>query len=156
NILYGKGNLRAIQDVGTYEFEKDIKGISVAFGKLVCLQIAYLLIRGFLKGDKPLTASRISEVLKTPIRLVRQILYMLVESGIASEIITEEPKETAYQPARDINTLTIGYIIEAIDKKGSDNIPIARSRELNALSDALEAFNDIIRNCPANKLLKDI
>ncbi|MBW1902186.1 MAG: YihY/virulence factor BrkB family protein, partial [Deltaproteobacteria bacterium] len=68
----------------------------------------------------------------------------------------DESKEAAYQPARDINMLTVTYVIEALERSGTDNIPVVQSRELTALSDALKVFGDTIEASPANKLLKDI
>jgi membrane protein len=91
-----------------------------------------------------------------PIRLAHQILYDLVGCGVAAETKTEEDKESAYQPARTINLLTIKYVIDALDKSGTDNIPVAQNRELKILSETLQTFNDTIEISPANKLLKDI
>ncbi len=155
-VLFGAEISFAVQNVDTYEFEQDCLGISPAFKKLMSLQIAYLSVRAFSKGENPLTASRISNMLEIPIRLVRQILYELVESGIISHTSGDESKEPAYQPALDIHMLSLKYIIEALEQRGTDNIPVVQSRELTALSDALKVFGDTVERSPANRLLKDI
>ena len=155
-VLLGAEISFAYQNVDTYEFEPDCLQISPFFKKLLVLQLAQLLIKNFAKGEKPLTADQISHTLEIPVRLVRQILYELVESGIFSDTSSDEYKDLAYQPARDINVFTIQSILEALEHKGVDNIPVAQTRELKVLSETLHAFNDIIEKSPANKLLKDI
>jgi len=151
-VLFGAEISFAIQSVETYEFDHDCQNISPAFKKLLSLQIAYLSIHAFSKGEKPLTASGISSRLEIPIRLVRQILYELVDSGIISDTSNEDSKEPAYQPARDINKLSIKSVIDSLEQTGTDNIPVVQSRELSALSDTLKAFGDAIQDSPANKL----
>jgi membrane protein len=155
-VLFGAELSFANQNVDTYEYEPDCLRVSPGFKKLLALQIAHLLIKKFENGDRPLTDSQISAQLEMPIRLVHNILFDLVESGLVSEIKTQADKEFAYQPARDINNLTIQYVLEALDQKGTDNIPVARTEDYQALSDALQNFSEAMEKLPANKLLKDI
>jgi membrane protein len=155
-VLFGAEISFTLQNIDTRELETDCSRVSSSFKKLLSLQIAHLLIKNFSDGQKPLTAIQISHTLETPFRLVSQILYELVESEIASEIKTEKYKEFAYQPARTINVLTIKYIINALEQRGVDNIPIAQTRELKTLSETLQTFSDTIEKSPANRLLKDI
>ncbi len=155
-VLFGAEISFTLQNVNKYEFETDCLRVSSSFKKLLSLQTAHLLIKNFSSGHKPLTAIQISHTLEIPIRLVSQILYELVESGIAFESRSEENKEFAYQPARTINVLTIKYIIDALEQRGVDNIPVAQTKELKTLSETLQTFNDTIEKSPANRLLKDI
>jgi membrane protein len=155
-ILIGAEVSFAHQNVDMYEFEPDYLKISSHFKKLLSLQIAHLLISNFSKGDKPLTAAQISHTLEIPVRVVRWILDDLVDCKILSDMKTDEYAEFTYQPAIDINILTIQYIINALDKKGVSHIPVAHTEELEVLSVALKELGDIIENSPTNKLLKDI
>ncbi|MEA3471690.1 MAG: YhjD/YihY/BrkB family envelope integrity protein, partial [Thermodesulfobacteriota bacterium] len=120
-VLFGAEFAFAHQNVDTYEFEPDSLNISDHFKKLLSLQICYLLVVNFAEGEKPSTATEISHKMDIPIRLVHQILYELVESGIVSDVKTAEYKELAYQPARDINSLSVKFVIEALEKRGVDN-----------------------------------
>ena len=155
-VLFGAEISFAYQYTDTYEFEPDLRQISPAFKKLISLQIAHLVISTFSKGATPLTASKISSVLEIPIRLVQQILDELVESGIFSNTEIKENKELSYQPARDINVITIKSIIEALEQRGVDNIPVAQTAELKSLSEVLQTFSYELERSPANRLLKDI
>jgi len=155
-VLFGAELSFANQNVNTYEYEPDAKNVSPAFKKVLTLQIAHLLVKNFAGGERPLTDTEISSRLKMPIRLVHSILYDLVQSRVISETRTTEDQKFGYQPARDINTLTIKYVVDAIDQNGTNSIPVARTEEFETLSHALEEFRDEMEASPANKLLKDI
>jgi membrane protein len=155
-VLFGAELSFANQNVDTYEYEPDSLKVSPGFKKLLTLQIAQLLVKKFANGDKPLTDIQISGRLEMPIRLVHNILFDLVASGLVSETKTNQDKEIAYQPARDINRLSIQYVLEALEKSGADSIPVAKTEDYQALSDALKHLSDAMQKSPANKLLKDI
>jgi membrane protein len=155
-VLIGAEISFAHQNVDMYEFEPDYLKISPHFKRLLSLQIAHLLIGKFAGGDNPSTAAQISQTLEIPIRMVHRILDELVECKIISDMKTDEYAEFTYQPAIDINILTIQYIINALDKKGVSHIPVARTEELETLSETLKELGNLIETSPANKLLKDI
>jgi len=155
-VLFGAELSFANQNVDTYEYEPDSLKVSAGFKKLLTLQIIHLLIKRFANGDKPLTDIQISGQLKMPIRLVHSILFDLVASDLVSEIRTEADKEFAYQPARDIHKMNIQYVLEALDHKGTEDIPVAKTEDHQALFDALKDFSEAMAESPANKLLKDI
>jgi membrane protein len=155
-VLFGAELSFANQNVDTYEYEPDSLKVSPGFKKLLTLQIAHLLIKKFANGDKPLTDTQISGLLEMPIRLVHNILFDLVASDLVSETRTKADKSFAYQPASDINKLTIQYVLEALEHSGTDDIPVAKTEKYRALSDALKNFRGAMVESPANKLLKDI
>ena len=155
-VLFGAEISFAHQNVEAYEYEPDRKRISPLFRKLLSLQITHLLVKNFIEGEKPLPPLRISEALDIPIRLVREILYDLAECGLIAETTSEEEKETAYQPARDINDFSVSFIIDTLEQKGIDSIPVARTDSFTSISETLQEFSDVIGKSPANRLLKDL
>jgi membrane protein len=155
-VLFGAELSFAHQNVKTYEYEPDSHKVSPAFKKVLTLQTAHLLIKNFVKGARPLTDTEISSQLQMPIRLVHNILYDLVQSRVIAETRTKDDQKFGYQPARDINILTIKFVVDAIEQNGTNSIPVARNEEFKALSEALEKFRDEMETSPANRLLKDI
>ena len=155
-VLFGAEISFAHQNVDMYEFEPDSNLVSHSFKRLLSLRITHLLVKHFHAGEKPLTATEISHILEIPIRLARQILFELMESGIVTEVQTGTYKQVAFQPARDVDLLTIKYVIDALEKRGEDNIPIVHSHELEVLSGSLNEFEKAIEDSSANKLLKEI
>ena len=155
-ILFGAELSFAHQNVETYEFEQDYLAASYSFKKLLSLLITHLLVKNFCKGEQPWHVERISHTLEIPIRLVRQILFELAESGILSEVRKDNGKDVAYQPAIDVAKITVKYVIEALEQQGSSAIPVRQTSELNKLSDCLSTFAGDIEKSPANILLKDL
>lgn len=155
-VLFGAEISFSLQNVDTYEFEPDCLRVSMSFKKLLWLRITHLLVKNFSEGKPPLTAAMITHVLEVPIRLVRQVLFELTESGIVSAVVTEDGENPAYQPGRDSDSLTIQYVIDTLEKRGIDTIPTPHTQELKVLSESLQTFNDTLVNSPANKLLKTI
>lgn len=155
-LLFGAEISFAHQNVDTYEFEPDSLKVSHSFKRLLSLEIVHFLVKDFADRGESWNETQISHKLEIPIRLVRQIMYELVETKIVSQIKADEDGAVAYQPARDPDTLTVRYVINALEERGSDTIPVGQSEELNKLSASLKAFDDLIRNSPANMRLKDI
>jgi membrane protein len=155
-VLFGAELSFANQNVGTYEYEPDSRKVSPAFKKVLTLHVAHLLVKNFAVGGRPLTDVEIGARLKIPIRLVHNILYDLVQSQVITETTTRVEQQYGYQPARDINALTIKSVVDAVEQNGTNDIPVARTGEFEALEQALDKFRDEADASPANKLLKDI
>jgi membrane protein len=156
-VLFGAELAFAMQNVETYEFEQDCLSISQSHKKLLALLITNHFVKEFCRGEKPSDAAQVSRNLEIPIRLVRQILFELVEANVLSEVRKEaEDKEVAYQPARDVETLTIKNVSDALDNRGNSTVPTIQSDELQKLSDCLRGFAEIIEKSPSNISLKAI
>ena len=155
-VLFGAEIAFAYQNVETYEFEPDSLSVSHSFKRLLALRIAHLCIRNFTRGEAPLSAEEISSSLEMPIRLTNQILYDLVQCRVLSEAVGKNEKSLLYQPARDVDSLSIGYIIRAFDGIGTDNLPLIHSEAMNRISESIKEFAHTIDHSKANLLLKDI
>jgi membrane protein len=155
-VLFGAEVSFAHQNVETYEFEPDCLSVSKSFKKLLSLLIVQRLVKKFYNGEKPADASQLAHELEIPIRLVRQILYELSESGVLSEVRNSKDKEFAYQPAIDVEKITIKFVVDRLEAHGTNDIPVAKLGELNKLSNSLQQLGEIIEKSPANVLLKNI
>ena len=155
-VLFGAEISFAHQNVDTFEFEPDALSVSHAFKRLLALRIVNLLVKHFSDGDTSWDETKISRTLEIPIRLVRQILYELVACGVISQIKVDEDETIAFQPARNPDTMTIKYVVDAIEQCGSDDIPVAESEELKNLEESMKRLNDLVEKSPDNILLKDI
>ena len=155
-ILFGAELSFAHQNVETYEFEQDCLSASYSFKKLLSLLITHLLVKNFCKAEQASDAEKISHTLEIPIRLVRQILFELVESGVLSQVKKGDNRDVAYQPAVDVGKLTVKYVVESLEQRGNSAIPVGQRSELEKLSDCLNTFADDIEKSPANILLKEL
>jgi len=155
-ILFGAEISFSVQNVERYEFDPDIQNLSLFSERVLTLMVAQLIVKRFEQGEEPLTDKEISQKLEIPIRLVRDILFVLNESKILTELATQQYKEKAYQPAQDINKITVSYILNAIDHHGVDKILAADSTEKDQIKKLLNDFDLAIQNAKGTMLLKDI
>jgi membrane protein len=155
-VLFGAEVSFAYQNVETYEFEPDCLSASQSFKTLLSLLTTQRIVKRFRNGDKPGDASELSHELEIPVRLVRQILFELSESGVLSETRTGQDKEPAYQPAIDIDKMTVKFVIDRQRERGTSNIPVSKSAEFDKLTGCLKQFGETIDKSPANVLLKNL
>ena len=88
-VLFGAEISFSHQNVETYEFEPDSLNISYSFKKLLTLRLMHLLVKDFFQAEKPPNDRQIAHLLDMPVRLVRQILFELVNAGLVSELKTD-------------------------------------------------------------------
>lgn len=155
-ILFGAEISFATQNVQRYEYESDALGISHSYKRELSLLLVNYIVRRFVAGKEPYTSPQLSKELEIPVRLIRELIFELTESNVLSEVTTTSEKEPAYQPARDVNTMTIQWIIRQMDDKGNDSLTISDSKEKQAIKKALNAFNKSVELLPENVLIKDI
>ena len=84
------------------------------------------------------------------------ILQDLTDSRLVSMIHEEEHEERLYQPAMDVSLLSVSYILNKLDRKGSDQQVFLESAEYNAMTAMLEDFEKMIDESESNILIKDL
>ncbi len=155
-VLFGCELAFAHQNVETYEFEPDCLAASPAFKRLVDLRITQLLVRNFDEGRPPCVARQVSHEIGAPIRLVNESLFDLVQAGVLSETPVDGGADVGYQPARSICSLTLAQVCEALDHRGTADIPLLESDQLQKIAGSLETFRQAVRQSPGNMLIKDV
>jgi len=155
-VLFGAELSFAHQNAGTYEFEPDCSRVSRSFKTLISLRIAQVLVRNFEEGSRALTAADVSQQVGAPIRLVNELLFELEQAGVITETAEQRPRDPGYQPARSIDAITASFVIRALEQRGSDDLPVPKTKELGKLSTCLQTFRKAIEESPANRLLKDV
>ena len=155
-VLLGAEISFAHQNVATYEFEQDCLNVSYSFKRMVALMITSRCVKHFLNAEKPPTAEDISRELEVPIRLVRSVLAELTEARLLSEVCLDHRENVAYQPACDINRLTVSAVLEGLDQQGINALPVAESTDLDRLRETLKRFHDMSEQSPVNVRLRDL
>jgi len=144
------------QNMDMLEYGPDARRANHYFRRLVALRIVNHMSRNFATGEVPLTAASISESLEIPRGLTAELVEELTESGVLIEAAHRGRDEAAYIPARDTDQLTVKFVMDALDRRGVDQIPVARTAELEKISQSLTAFGEAVEKSPANLRLKDI
>ncbi|MBR4128519.1 MAG: YihY/virulence factor BrkB family protein [Bacteroidaceae bacterium] len=119
--LYGCTLAYVNQNFKSFYRGRENVSVSRRYHDYLCLRLTSSICRRFERKEAPLTAEELAEQHDVHIRLVTQILYTLCKVGILVETNPEEGSERAtYVPAYDINKLTAGELLSALDADGNE------------------------------------
>ena len=155
-ILLGAELAFANQNISNYEFESEALNVSHFQKRALLLLILHMIISKFAVGERPISAEYIATQLKIPVRLVREILQDLSGVNLVSVIHENERKERQYQPAMDINKLSVSYVFSKIDRHGNENITVNRNKDYDKVFSMLEKFERLVAKSDSNILIKDL
>ncbi|MES2514695.1 MAG: YihY/virulence factor BrkB family protein [Bacteroidota bacterium] len=155
-MLFGSELAFANQNVDHYELENDINNISDRYKRVIALLIANYVVKNFNEGKPALTAIQIAKKLDLPVRLARTIINDFTEVGIFSEVRTGNEKETGYQPGISDSKLTVKFIIDKLDEKGVNQLPIEDSKELAIVNGLMKDMDDVLNTTKGNMAVKDL
>lgn len=155
-VLFGAELAFANQHVDHYELENEIQGISQRYKKVLSLLIANKVVKNFTEGLPAMTAEEIGAKLDLPVRLVRNIIFEFTETGMFSAIRTDNDKDFAYQPAMSDSKLSVRFVLNTLDKKGVNEIPIQQTGELDSIHHLMDDFDSILEANKGNILVRDI
>ena len=155
--LFGAELSYASQNVKKFSFERDSKSALPIYKDILTLLIASLIIKRFVKGEKPYTADELSDAYRIPIRITTQILYLLTELNIIIEVnYGNDDRVAYYQPAIDVNKITVSYLLTRMDEHGSENFKIDTSKLFSKEWKALLKTREDMIKANDNILLKDL
>jgi len=155
-VLFGAEISFAVDNEETYEFEGDCRDSGQRFKRLLALKITEMCVKNFAHAGKPLKAQEIAKSLEAPIRLVREVLFELTQTGILSEIKPRNGAAELYQPGIDTEQLTIKTVMDLLDRKNFDYCPIVKEDELESVRKPLELLDQTIEKSSHNMRVKDL
>jgi membrane protein len=155
-VFFGAEISFAHQNVDMFEFDHDCLKASLYLKKILALRITHLILKRFVNSEKAISATNIGDQLGIPIRLVRQLLFELVEGEILSEVRLERENETVYQPALSPDKMTVHFVLDKWEKRGINSIPAMCGKETDGILQSISSFEHMLQKSSDNKLLQDI
>ena len=73
-----------------------------------------------------------------------------------SLVKNDEDDKDYYQPAQDVDNLTVKKVLDMLDRHGNEEIPLTKDHELEKLSSSLAAMDRLVKNSPEDILLKNL
>lgn len=119
-ILIGAQMSFSIQNSELYDYEHDLEHISRRYKDHVMLYLLSIIIRRFENDESPLTAYTLAAENHLPMRLVNQLLTCLTEIGILRAVYVEGEEDKTYQPALDTHKITIGMVLDRVERQGTE------------------------------------
>lgn len=156
-VLIGAELSYAAQNVRKFSFEKETKNISRRYKDFFTLMIASVIVQRFADEMPPLTADQLSEKCKVPLKLTNDIISELLDLKIISA--TPSPGDErimAFQPALDINLITVNFLMTKLDENGSEDFMIDMERDFQKHWKALMDTRMCMYETGDDVLLKDL
>ncbi len=145
-----------LQNITRHEFEFDVQTVSPRQKKRLSLLVMHSLIVDFIKGIKPRAPEEISLELSLPVRTVHECLDQLLEAGLVTEVWSDEIENYLYQPATDINRMSLAFLLEKLESLGSTHKIVCDNADYRKIDTALTRFEKMIANSDQNILLRDL
>jgi membrane protein len=155
-VLFGAELTYSAQNVDHYELEEDIQKLSVRYRRVIALMIGNLVAKRFFLGEPSLTIEQISSKLDLPSRLTRTIVNDFVETGIFSEVRTDNEKEVVYQPGVTESRFTVQFLVDSLEKKGVNSLPISDTIELIHINKLMQEMDRSMDTDLGHLQVKDI
>ncbi len=155
-VLLGAEISFAYQNASLYEQEAEPLSVSHKHRRVLILLVTQRIVRNFMEGLPPMNAAEISDNLGIPVRIVRELVYDLLNTKIIVETVSPDVREVSYQPALDPSKITISFIIDTLEKQGQQIMFDKETEDLVKLNRIVESFYDDIKNSANNTALKDL
>lgn len=155
-LLMGAQLSYYLQNITRYEFEFDVQTVSPRQKKRLSLLVMHSLIVDFVKGAKPRAPEEISLELNLPVRTVHECLDQLHEASMVTEVWNDEQEKYVYQPATDINKMTLSFVLEKLESSGSLHKTVINNSDYRKIDTALTRFESLIASSETNILLRDL
>lgn len=149
-VTYSVQNLRSIR--------REICGKDVNFAsrELVALTILLATAANFLKGERPWGLEQLTEELELPPRLARNVLNELVRLGYLSVVRDGVENDTAYQPARSPEVISVHGVVQALKEDGVSFTRLRKTAEWKTIAQLEEVLDDAGRQVIGDLTLKDL
>ena len=156
-VLFGAEITFANQNIRNYFYEKETQAISLRYQDFFTMVIMSAVCKGFEQGERPMAADEISLRYHIPIRLAISQLEHLKQAGMLS-VVTDEKNERIvyYQPALDINQITMGRVYRAIHETGAENFNIDTDHQYREVWQAVCCVESAMVSRGDDFLLKDL
>ncbi len=124
-VLIGAEISFATQNVQQFSFDRETKNITRRYRDFFTIIVASTIVKRFAENRAPLSAAMISLKCEIPIKLTNDIIDELVKlEMVLPTPMTDDERVMAYQPAYDINMMTVASLMEMIDNDGTEDFHV--------------------------------
>ncbi len=158
-LLFGGELSFAYQNRKRFDEERESLLADYDCRRKLMVAVMKLVVRAFRDGRGAVPLAEIREELELPSRILSNILFTLVDAGMLNEIRRDGKEfEPEYAPARDISTLRVYDIFDAVDSRGSGGnaADLRRKCDVHGSSDVVERLKEDVRRSPNNVKVIDL
>ena len=130
--LFGAELCYTNQNLDYYDYDANANEISHRYKLMLCALLMSRICRRFKEGKKPYSVMELREETQIPIRFVTDLLFEMIDAGLLIEVNSDEKgDESRFIPAQDINSLTLGTLIDRLEARGTWKVDLDISKLLN-------------------------
>ncbi len=154
--LFGVELCFASQNLPYYTYKTETENISRQAYDFCCAIVLSHICKAFYRGESAPTIAELSMKHWIPIRLTNRIVKDLLDIALIASITTQDKQEEqAFLPAIDVHQLTLGMLLERLDRKGSGNVGV-KAEDYSLLKERLIEMRLPQKNSTEDFLLKDL
>lgn len=157
-LLLGAELSFTFQNEKRFDEERESMMISYDSRRKVMIAIMVVVARAFRDGKGAIDADQIRKELNLPARILSNALNTLVSSAMLNQVSRPEQEyDVAYAPARDITTLRVYDVLQAVDNYGygEQNLDLGQPAEMLKCCDAVDRLKEATDRSNYNKLITD-
>ena len=157
-LLLGAELSFTFQNEKRFDEERETMMISYDSRRKVMIAIMVVVARAFREGKGAIDADQIRNELNLPARIMSNALHTLVSSSMLNQVHRPEQEyDVAYAPARDINSLRVYDILQAVDNYGYGEqfLDVSETTEMAKCCKALDLLKDITDKSIYNKKITE-
>ena len=134
------------QNIFQFNFNGNINNISLDYKRKIAIVIMTIIVKRFEQQKPPLTLPDFAALYHMPSRLVTDLISEMSDAGLVSIVYSETEKDQhAYQPAMDINKISVGLVLDRLNKLGATEfIPNFKDEFAPVIKVVSDAVKDII------------
>lgn len=151
------------QNIMTYSFSSDVRNISARYRRCVVVAVMAVIAQRFRRNLPPLCQADLEASFGFPNRLLSDTITELEEIGMLCRTSAGggdrhdfNSGSAPIQPARDINGLTIGTVLDALDTHGSNKFVPGFTRHFSKIEAAIADIDAATSTRAATIPLTDI
>ncbi|MBP3289533.1 MAG: YihY/virulence factor BrkB family protein [Alistipes sp.] len=157
-LLLGGELSFAFQNVQRFDEERESLLASYDCRRKLMVAIMVIVSRAFRDGKGAVNMAEIRGELEVPTRILSNVLFTLVEAEMLNEVHRGKHEyEVSYAPARDINSLRVYDVLEAVDNRGfgRDTIDM-KGADVDACAVVVDNLKSITRQSAENVKIVDL
>jgi membrane protein len=158
-LLLGAELSFTFQNEKRFDEERESMMISYDSRRKVMIAVMVVVSRAFRDGKGAIDAEQIRHELSLPARILSNALHTLISASMLNEVHRPEQEyDVAYAPARDITTLRVYDILQAVDNYGygEQNLDLNQPAEIAKCCKAVDMLKDITDKSNHNRLIIEL
>lgn len=158
-LLLGGELSFAYQNEKRFEEERQSLMSSHDCRRKLMVGIMTIVVEWMRQGRGPIPVAELRERMEIPTRILSNLLFSLTRAGMLGEVhISNKEYDVAYVPTRDISTLRVYDIIEAVEREGLDfeQVEMELSTQIVSCATTVDLLKSLARKSEENKLIIDL